>query len=103
VSLSALLKRTAAITQAGLEGQIIRSGTIAFKTLRCVIEVTYIFASVKAITGKFLVWENKTRKELKPLELTSKVTTEFAYNGTFSGLHKESYCRIDIISELKCI
>jgi len=31
---------------------------------------------------KFLVWENTTRKELQPLELTSKVTTEFAYNGT---------------------
>ena len=30
---------------------------------------------------KFLVWENTTRKELQPLELTSKVTTEFAYNG----------------------
>jgi len=37
------------------------------------------------------------------LELTSKVTTEFAYNGTSRGLHKERYCRIDVISELKCI
>jgi len=56
---------------------------------------------VKAITVKFL--ENTTRKELQPLELTSKVTTEFAYNGTSRRLHKERYCRIDIISELKCI
>jgi len=75
-----LLKRTAAITQAGLGSQTIRSGTLAFKTLRCVIKVAYIFASVKAITVKFLVWENTTRMELQPLELTSKVTIEFAYN-----------------------
>ena len=77
------------------------SGTVAFKTLLCVIEVVYILASVKAITAKFLVWENTTRKELQLLELTSKVTAEFAYNGTSRGLHKECYCRIDIISELK--
>jgi len=99
----ALLKHTAAITQAGFESQTIQSGTVAFKTLRCFIEVAYIFASVKAITVKFLVWENTTRKELQPLELTSKVTTQFAYNGTSRGLHKERCCRIDIISELKCI
>jgi len=100
---SALLKRTAAITQAGLGSQTIRSGTVAFQTLRCIIEVAYIFASVKAITVKLLVWENTTRKELQPLELTSKVTTEFASHGISRGLHKERYCRIDIISELKCI
>jgi len=35
--------------------------------------------------------------------LTSKVTREFAYNGTFRGLHKEPYCRIDIINEFNCI
>ena len=29
-------------------------------------------------------WENTARKELHPFELTSKVTTEFAYNGTSS-------------------
>jgi len=98
-----LLKRTAAITQAGLGSQNMRSGTAAFKTLRCVIKVAYIFASVKAITVNFLLWQNTTRKELQPLELTSKVTTEFAYNGTSGRLHKERYCRIDIISELKCI
>jgi len=63
----------------------------------------YIFASVKAITVKFLVWENTTRKELYPLELTSRVTTELAYNGTSRGLRKERYCRIDVISELKCM
>ena len=102
-SLSALLKRTAAITQAGLGSQTMRSGTVAFKTLRCVIEVAYILAPVKAITVKFLVWKNTTRKELQPLQLISKVTTEFAYNGTSRGLHKERNCRIDIISELKCI
>jgi len=99
----ALLKRTTAITQAGFGSQTIRSGTLAFKTLRCVIEDAYIFASVKPITVKFPVWENTTRKELQPLELTSKVTTKFAYNGTSRGLHKERYCRINIMSELKCI
>jgi len=102
-SLSALLKRTAEITQAGLGSQTILSGTVAFKTLRCVIKVAYIFASLKAITVNFFVWEKTTRKELQPFELTSEVTTEFAHNGTSRGLHKENYCRIDIISELKCI
>jgi len=96
-----LLKRTAAITQAGVGTQILRSETVAFKTLRFAIEVAYIFASVTAITIKFLVWEKTTRKELHPLELTSKVTTEFAYNGTSRGLQYERYCRIDVISELK--
>jgi len=81
--------------QAGLGSQTIRSGTVAFKTLRCVIEVAYIFASVKAITVKFLVWENTVRKKLQPLELT----LEFAYNVISRGLHKERYCRIDIISQ----
>jgi len=33
------------------------------------------------------------------LKLTSKVTTEFAHNGTSRGLHKERYCRINVISE----
>jgi len=42
---------------------------------------------VKAITVKFLVWENTARKELHPLELTSKVTTAFAHNGTSRGLY----------------
>ena len=68
-SLSALLKCAAAITQTGLGSQTIRSGTVAFKTLRFVIEVAYKFASVKAITVKCLVWENTTRKEVQPLEL----------------------------------
>jgi len=45
--------------------------------------------------AKFLVWENTTCKELQPLELTSKLTTEFAYSGTSRGLHKERYWRID--------
>jgi len=100
---SAHLWFTATITQAGFGSQTLRSGTVAFKTLCCAIEVAYIFASVKAITIKFLVWENTIRKELHPLGLTSKVTTEFAFNGTSRGLHKERYCRIDIISELKCM
>ena len=59
--------------------------------------------SVKAITVKFLVCENTTRKELHPLELTSEVTTELAYNGTSRGLHKERYYRIDVSNELKCM
>jgi len=49
---------------------------------------------VKAITAKFLVRENTTRKELQPLEVTSKVTTEFAYNGTSRGLQR------NVIAEL---
>ena len=101
-SLSALFKRTAAITQAGLGSQTIRSGTVAFQTLRCVIEVAYTFASLKVITVNFFVWEKITRKELQPFELTSKATTEFAHIGTSRGLHKERFFRIDIISELKC-
>jgi len=43
------------------------------------------------------------RRELQPLELTGKVTTEFVHNGTSRGLHEERCCRIDIISELKFI
>ena len=70
-SLSALLKRTATITQASLGSQTLRSGTVALKKLRCVIGVVYIFASVKAITVKCLICENTARKELQSLELTS--------------------------------
>ena len=91
-SLSALLKRTAKITQAGAWSQTLRSGTVTFRILRCAIEVAYIFASVKAITIKFLVWQKTRRKEL---------TTEFAYNGSSRGLQSEPYCGIDVISELK--
>jgi len=98
-----LLKRTATITQAGVGSQILRFGTFAFETLRCAIEVACIFASVKAITIKFLVWEKTTRKELHLLELTSKITTEFADIGTSRGLQYERYCRIAVISELKCM
>jgi len=65
--LIALLKRTATITHAGLGSQTLRSGTVAFITLRCVNEVACIFASVKVITETFLVWENTTRKELHSL------------------------------------
>ena len=54
-SLSTLLKRTATITQAGAGSHTLRSGTVAFKTLRCTSDVAYIFASVKKITIKFLV------------------------------------------------
>ena len=71
-SSSTLLKRTAAITQAGLGSQTIRSGTVAFETLHCVIEVAYVFASVKAIPVKCLVWENTAHKELQPLELQAR-------------------------------
>jgi len=85
--------------QAGLGSPTIRAGTVAFETLRCFIEVAYIFASVKAITVKLLVWENTTRKELQPLELISKATLEFAYEVISRGLRKERYCRIDIISQ----
>ena len=67
------------------------------------MELAYISVPVKAITVKCLVWENTTHKELQPFELTSKVTTELSYNITSRKLHKERYCRIDIISELKSI
>jgi len=66
------------------------------------ISIQYI-QPVKAITVKFLVWENTIRKELQPLELTSKVTTEFSDNGTSRGLHKARHCRNKIMSELKCM
>jgi len=155
-SLSALLKRTAAITQAGLGSHTVRSGTAAFKTLRyrsrvpvCIskaitvkqarkpfwnCELLLVFRLMRRATNliqvcithfwnknftqftlhyfiigedidhadvifrtgpratymvlagdlvpagttlvtpavKFLVWENTIRKELQPLELTSK-------------------------------
>jgi len=45
---------------------------------------------------KFLVWENTTRKELQPLELTSKLTTEFAYNGTSRGCIKNVIGKLTI-------
>jgi len=68
-------------------------------------ELSYILVFFKSrITFvKFLAWENTTCKELRPLELTSKVTTEFTYNGASRGLHKKRYWRIDVISELKCM
>jgi len=44
------------------------------------ISIEYI-EPVKAFSVN-LVWENTTRKKLYPLELTSKVTTEFVDNGT---------------------
>jgi len=55
-------KRTATITQAGAVSHTLRSGTVAL-TFPCAIDVAYIFASVKAITVKFLVWKNTTCKE----------------------------------------
>jgi len=57
------------------------------------ISIQYI-QPVKAITIKFLVWENTIRKKLRRLKLTSKVTTEFADNGTSRVLYsiKERYC-----------
>jgi len=65
-SLSALLKRTATITQAGVGSQTLRSGTFDFKTLRCAIEVAYIFASVKAITIVSCLGENNTHETSPP-------------------------------------
>jgi len=62
------------------------------------ISIQYI-QPVKAVTVKFLVWENTTRKKLHPLELTCKVTTEFADNGTSRVL----YSIKNVIAELKCM
>jgi len=71
-----LLKRTAAITQAGLGSQIIRSGTAALKTLRCVIKVAYMFASVKAITVKFLVCVMATSDHNMTSSKNSEISSE---------------------------
>jgi len=60
------------------------------------ISIQYI-RPVKAITVKFLVWENTTRKKLHLLDLTSKVTTEFADNGTSRVL----YSIKNVTAELK--
>jgi len=79
-SLSALLKRTATITQAGAGSQALRSGTVAFHL--CVAPLMSRIYLHQAITVKFLVWENTTCKEHHPSELTSKVTTEFACKST---------------------
>ena len=76
------------ITQAGVGSQTLRSGTVAINHMRCAIEDACIFASVKTITVKFLFWVNTTRKELHPLELTSKLATGFASKGTSRELHK---------------
>ena len=64
------------------------------------LKVMFVTFCVKSFSSLMVGY---TRKELQPFELTSKVTTEFAHNGTSRVLHKERYCRIDIISELKCI
>jgi len=81
-SVTALLKRTARITQAGLGDQTLRTGTVAFSHCVALSKSRIFLHHLKAIAVKFLVWENTLRKELHPLELTSKVTTEFAYNST---------------------
>jgi len=67
--------------------------------LRYAIEVAYIFATVKSITVEFLVWENTTRKELHPFELTSTVTTEFAFKAPLGDCIKERHCGIDVRDE----
>ena len=90
-SLNFFLKRTTTITQAGSVSQTF-DPELSLLTFSCAIDVAYIFASVKAITVKFLVWKNTTGKEYHHLELTSNVTTEFAYNSTSRGLHKKRYC-----------
>ena len=60
------------------------------------ISIQYI-QPVNAVTLKFLVWENTTRKKLHPLELTSKITTVFVDKGTFRVL----YSIKKVIAELK--
>ena len=55
------------VTQAGV-GLDPSARNRRFKPVRCTIEIAYIFASIKAITVKFLVWEKTTRKELYPIE-----------------------------------
>ena len=92
-SLSALLNRTATITQAGAGSETVRSGTVAFRILRCAIKVAYIFASVKAITIKFLVWENTRRKELHP-----RVNKQGNYRMPITALPGD--CSMNFIAEL---
>jgi len=65
--LCALHKRTATTTQAGLGSQTVRSGTDSFKTLRWVIEVVQIFASVNAITQSFLSGRTQHARNFNPL------------------------------------
>jgi len=58
-----------------------------------------MFASVKPTAIKFLVWENTTRKEFHPLELTSKVTA-LSKTAPLGDCIKNV---IDVVSELKCM
>jgi len=97
-ALSAMLKRTETITQAGVGSHTIRSVTIAF-----ILCVAHICASVTAITVRFRVLENTTCKGHHPRELICKVTAEFACKSTSRGLRKERYCRNDVTSGLKCM
>jgi len=89
-SLGALLKCTATITQACVRSQALRSGTVAFNHCVASSNSRTYFVSVKEITVEFVLWENTTRKELHLIELTSKVTTEFAYNGTSRAAHLDN-------------
>jgi len=62
-----------------------------FQRLSSAIDVTYISASVKAITVVSCLGE-QNMPGTSLLESTSKITTEFAYNGCSKGLHKKRYC-----------
>ena len=76
-----VFKRTAMITQAGVGSHTLHPEPLLLTFALRHWSRVHIFGSVKAITVKFLVWENTASMVLHPLELTSKVTAEFACNG----------------------
>jgi len=98
-----MLKRTAMITQAGVGRQTLRTGTVTFKTIALRHRSRVHICISKGIYRKLSCLREHNTQGASPLELTSKVTTEFVHNGISRGLHKELYCRIDVISKLKCM
>jgi len=60
-------------------------------TVKFLLKKKFLNVKTLIITVRFLVWEKTSRKELHSLELTSKVTAEFAYNGISRGIHKKRY------------
>jgi len=69
------------------------------KVKKCLMEYSASKGNYRKISCQ---GEHNTQGTSLP-ELTSKVTTEFAYNGTYTKLYKEHYCRIEVTSELKCM
>ena len=94
-------KRTAAIKQAGAGSQTLPPETVAFLTFALGHWNRVHICIRKGNYREVCCLGEHNIQGASPLELTSKVITEFADNGTSRGLHKKRYCRIDVISELK--